>query len=58
MDLKIFDSTTSFLGTEIGSSRSFVDNVEHIYLRNLKAGLYTIQVSSTGDSAFGLAWNF
>jgi hypothetical protein len=58
MDLKIFDSTTSFLGTEIGSSRSLVDNVEHIYLRNLNAGLYTIQVSSTGNSAFGLAWNF
>ena len=58
MDLKLFDSTTSFLGTEIGSSRSLVDNVEHIYLRNLNAGLYTIQVSSTGNSAFGLAWNF
>jgi hypothetical protein len=58
MDLKLFDSTTSFLGTEIGSSRSLVDNVEHIYLRNLNAGLYTIQVSSTANSAFGLAWNF
>jgi hypothetical protein len=58
MDLKLFDSTTSFLGTEIGSSRSLVDNVEHIYLRNLNAGLYTIQVSSTVNSAFGLAWNF
>ncbi len=58
MDLKLFNSTTSFLGTEIGSSRSLVDNVEHIYLRNLNAGLYTIQVSSTANSAFGLAWNF
>lgn len=57
MDLKLFDSTTSFLGTEIGSSRSLVDNVEHIYLRNLNAGLYTIQVSSASNSAFGLAWN-
>jgi|GEM_PF-963901 len=58
MDLKLFDSTTSFLGTEIVSSRSLVDNIEHIYLRNLNAGLYTIQVSSTANSAFGLAWNF
>jgi hypothetical protein len=57
MDLKLFDSTTSFLGTEIRASRSLVDNVEHIYLKNLNAGLYTIQVSSTGNSAFGLAWN-
>jgi len=58
MDLKLFNSTTSFLGTEIGSSLSLVDNVEHIYLKNLSPGLYTIQVSSNANSAFGLAWNF
>ncbi len=58
MDLRLFDSTMSFLGTQIAASLSLVDNVEHIYLRNLNPGLYTIQASSNANSAFGLAWNF
>jgi len=57
MDLRLFRSADGVLGTEVGSSLSTVDNVEHLYLRNLSAGLYTIQVSSNIDTQFGLAWN-
>ena len=57
MDLKLFNSNNGVLGTEIGASISLVDNVEHIYLKNLSAGLYTIAVNSNLDTSFGLAWN-
>ena len=57
MDLRLFRSENGVLGTEVGASLSTVDNVEHLYLRNLSAGLYTIQVSSNADTQFGLAWN-
>jgi len=52
MDLKLFR-----LGAEIAASSSLIDNVEHIYLKNLSSGLYTISVSSDLDTSFGLAWN-
>lgn len=57
MDLKLFTSNNGVLGTEIGASTSLVDNVEHIYLKNLSNGLYTIAVSSDLNTSFGLAWN-
>jgi hypothetical protein len=57
MDLRLFRSENGVLGTEVAASLSTVDNVEHLYLRNLSAGLYTIQVSSNVDTQFGLAWN-
>ncbi len=57
MDLKLFNSNLGVLGTEIATSSSLVDNVEHIYLKNLSAGLYTIEVFSNLDTSFGLAWN-
>ena len=57
MDLKLFNSSNGVLGTEVGASLSLVDNVEHIYLKNLNAGLYTIAVYSDSNTSFGLAWN-
>lgn len=57
MDLRLFRSSNGVLGTEVAASLSTIDNVEHLYLRNLSAGLYTIQVSSNIDTRFGLAWN-
>ncbi|MSQ90859.1 MAG: hypothetical protein EXS01_05635 [Phycisphaerales bacterium] len=42
------------------ASRSIVDNIEHIYLKNLAAGEYVIEVkrigTTTAYSAFSLAW--
>jgi len=57
MDLRLFQSSNGVLGSEISASLSTIDNVEHIYLKNLSAGGYTIQVSSDLDTRFGLAWN-
>ncbi|XZE19080.1 hypothetical protein SH449x_004390 [Pirellulaceae bacterium SH449] len=45
------------LGQELFFSDSPVDNVEHLYLRNLEAGRYTLRLSSNLDSRFGIAWN-
>lgn len=43
--------------TELFYSDSPVDNVEHLYLRNLEAGRYTLRLRSNLDSHFGIAWN-
>jgi hypothetical protein len=42
----------------IDASHSRVDNVEHIYQRNLTAGRYMIEVvSDDGSADFGLTWD-
>ena len=38
-------------------SDSAIDNVEHIYLRDLTAGNYAFSVSSNSSSTFAIAWN-
>ncbi len=57
MDMRFYDSTSSFLGTQLAASLSTVDNVEHIYLKNLVAGKYTLAITSNVSTSFGLAWN-
>lgn len=57
MDMRFYNSTGGFLGTLLSSSLSTVDNVEHIYLKNLSAGTYTLAINSNISTAFGLAWN-
>lgn len=58
MDLKIYDSTTTFLGggTPIDESVSTDHNLEHLYLMNLAPGLYTLEVTSDTARDFGIAW--
>ena len=60
LDLAFYDSTGSFLGSLLDSSISTVDNVEHLFLRDLDAGLYTLEVSRksgfTGDQDFAVAF--
>ncbi len=59
LNLRLYDSSTAFLGTEIDSSVSTVDNVEHIYQTNLSPGTYTLELTnltSSGSRDFGLAW--
>ncbi|TWU29337.1 PEP-CTERM sorting domain-containing protein [Bythopirellula polymerisocia] len=43
-------------GQSLQSSDSSVDNVEHIYLKNLVPGDYTLTLSSNMTHDFGLAW--
>jgi len=59
LDLRLYDSTSTFLGSEIASSVSTVDNVEHLFLTDLSAGTYTLEVTNLtagGNRDFGLAW--
>ncbi len=58
LQLALYNSTTSFLGTQIDLSQSPVDNVEHIYLDWLAAGTYTIEVRnwSSFSTDYALAW--
>jgi hypothetical protein len=56
LDLELFDSTGTFLGSLVDSSLSTLYNTEHIYQRDLGPGNYTFRVS--GDSAvdYGFSW--
>jgi hypothetical protein len=63
LDLKLYDSSSSFLGSMIDQSISSVDNVEHVYQTDLSSGTYTLQVVNNELDAmedlsrdFGLAW--
>ena len=56
LDLAFYDSTNGFPGTLIDFSVSTVDNIEHIYLRDVAPGTYTISVVSGDATPFGLAW--
>jgi hypothetical protein len=56
LDLELYDSTGTFMGSLLDSSLSTLYNYEHIYLQDLAAGNYTFKVS--GDSAvdYGFSW--
>ena len=56
MRLSLHSYNGNTLGNELFFSDSLVDNVEHLYLRNLDAGRYTLRLSSNLDSKFGIAW--
>jgi hypothetical protein len=58
LSLTLYDASSNSLGTALFTSNSLVDNVEHLYLRNLNAGRYAIGVSNGSNFAtdFGLAW--
>ncbi|MBL9165007.1 MAG: PEP-CTERM sorting domain-containing protein [Planctomycetaceae bacterium] len=56
LNLQLYDSTTSFMGSLVDQSISTVDNVEHIYLNSLAAGTYTLKVSGAANWDYGLAW--
>ncbi|GAB5404209.1 MAG: hypothetical protein Aurels2KO_24400 [Aureliella sp.] len=59
LDLRLYDSSSSFLGSLIGESISTIDNTEHLYLQGLTPGDYTIAVNSTsGSTDYALAWQF
>jgi len=54
------DAGAAFYGSGNVASRSAVDNIEHLYIRNLAAGDYIIQMTrggtSTAAAPFALAW--
>lgn len=56
LNLRLYDSSTAFLGAEIDSSVSTQHNVEHIYQTGLGPGMYTLVVSGAANWDYGLAW--
>jgi hypothetical protein len=58
LNLILYDSSDGFLDTLVAQSSSSVDNLEHIYLRDLPAGIYTIRVAAADATDFALAWRF
>lgn len=56
LNLDLFDSTGSFLGSMLDSSNGTDYNNEHIYFQNLSSGDYTFRVSGDLATDFGFSW--
>jgi len=58
LNLKLYASNGFTVSpTPVDQSVSTVDNVEHVFLRNLPPGQYAMEVSSdTNGTTYGLAW--
>lgn len=56
LDLRLYDSTGTFLGTLIDSSLSTDYNTEHIFLEDLAGGSYTFRISGDIATDFGFSW--
>jgi hypothetical protein len=57
LTLKLYASSNFTLGTVIDQSNSTLDNVQHLFQRNLPPGQYALEVTSNTNSInFGLAW--
>ena len=58
LDLKVYKATGFVAsGVPVDQSTSLVDNVEHIFLRNLPSGQYVIEIPTTDTVVdYGLAW--
>lgn len=57
LNLRLYASSNLVAGVILDQSLSTLDNVEHLFQRNLPAGQYLLEVSSDTDAiAYGLAW--
>lgn len=57
LNLELFDSTGSFLGTLLDASNGSAYNNEHIYFEGLDGGDYTFRISGNSATDFGFSWN-
>lgn len=58
LNLRLRKATGFTPGAEIDASTSAVDNVEHVFQRNLPPGEYVLEVSATSNNRdYALAWN-
>lgn len=57
LTLKLYAASGLVVGALIDQSNSTLDNVQHVFRRNLPSGQYAIEVSSgTNNVNYGLAW--
>lgn len=56
LEMEFWSATNFAVSTRLDLSTSTVDNVEHVFQRNLPIGQYAVRVSSDTNSSFALAW--
>lgn len=57
LNLRLSRASDDFaVGKPFAESRSPIDNVEHLYLPELPAGRYALEVTGEKDVMYGLAW--
>ena len=56
LNLELFDSTGTYMGSILDQSFSTDYNHEHIYIDNLAAGDYTFRISGDQATDFGFSW--
>jgi hypothetical protein len=57
LNLRLANAAEFTVGSTITESNSSVDNVEHLFLRNLPPGDYALEVSAdTNNVTYGIAW--
>jgi hypothetical protein len=57
LNLRLVNATGFTIGSTVTESISSIDNVEHLFLRNLPPGDYALEVSSgTNNVTYGIAW--
>lgn len=57
LDLRLVNATGFSTGSTVTESISSVDNVEHLFLRNLPPGDYALEVSAgAANVTYGIAW--
>ncbi len=57
LNLRLVNASGFVVGSTVTESISAIDNVEHLFLRNLPPGEYALEVSAnTADVSFGIAW--
>ena len=57
LNLELFDSSGTFLGTLLDASNGSAYNNEHIFFEGLDAGDYTFRISGNSATDFGFSWN-
>ncbi|MCP4098467.1 MAG: PEP-CTERM sorting domain-containing protein [Planctomycetaceae bacterium] len=57
LNLELFDSSGSFLGTLVDASNGSAYNNEHIFFEGLDGGNYTFRISGNSATDFGFSWN-
>lgn len=57
LNLRLVNASGFVAGSTVTESISAIDNVEHLFIRNLPPGEYAFEVSSgTADVLYGIAW--
>jgi hypothetical protein len=57
LNLRLVNASGFVVGSTVDESISNIDNVEHVFLRNLPAGQYALEVTAdTTNETFGIAW--